>query len=102
MSASSTIITAVGGTLFLGVFVLAILGVFSTAKAAHATAGPGRKKSGVAVGVPRLAAQPRKRDEVRPLPADATVTFADERGAAGIDEVLEALDKDLVGLVPVK
>ena len=36
------------------------------------------------------------------LPADATVTFADERRSAGIDEVLDALDADLVGLVPVK
>ena len=36
------------------------------------------------------------------LPVDATVTFADERRAAGVDEVLDALDADLVGLVPVK
>jgi probable Rubsico expression protein CbbX len=36
------------------------------------------------------------------LPVDATVTFADERRTAGIDEVLDALDADLVGLVPVK
>src|SRR5215467_7852735 len=36
------------------------------------------------------------------LSADATVTFADERRSAGIDEVLDALDADLVGLVPVK
>jgi probable Rubsico expression protein CbbX len=36
------------------------------------------------------------------LPIDATVTFADERRAAGIDEVLDALDADLIGLIPVK
>jgi probable Rubsico expression protein CbbX len=36
------------------------------------------------------------------LPAGATVTFAAERRLAGIDEVLAALDRDLVGLVPVK
>jgi hypothetical protein len=36
------------------------------------------------------------------LPPDATVTFAAERQAAGIDEVFAALDSDLVGLVPVK
>ena len=36
------------------------------------------------------------------LPVDATVTFADERRSAGIDEVLDALDDDLIGLVPVK
>jgi probable Rubsico expression protein CbbX len=36
------------------------------------------------------------------LPVDATVTFADERRSAGVDEVLDALDDDLIGLVPVK
>jgi probable Rubsico expression protein CbbX len=36
------------------------------------------------------------------LPADASVTFAAERAAAGIDEVLAALDEDLIGLAPVK
>jgi probable Rubsico expression protein CbbX len=36
------------------------------------------------------------------LAADATVTFAEERKIAEIDEVLEALDRDLVGLEPIK
>src|SRR5215469_5976683 len=36
------------------------------------------------------------------LPPDATVTFAAERRDAGIDEILDALDADMVGLVPVK
>ena len=36
------------------------------------------------------------------LPADATVTLAAERVAAGVDEVFAGLDRDLVGLVPVK
>src|SRR5690348_4591082 len=36
------------------------------------------------------------------LPLDATVTFADERRSAGVDEILDALDDDLIGLVPVK
>src|SRR6185437_5846663 len=36
------------------------------------------------------------------LPLDATVTFADERRSAGVDEILDALDVDLIGLVPVK
>ena len=36
------------------------------------------------------------------LPPDATVTLAEERRAAGIDDVLSALDRELVGLVPVK
>jgi probable Rubsico expression protein CbbX len=102
MSAGSTIITAVGGSLFLGLFVMAVLGVFSVGKAAHATAKTGRTEGGQSVGARRLGSQPRKRDELTLLPADTTVSFAAERGAAGIDEVFEALDKDLVGLVPVK
>ena len=36
------------------------------------------------------------------LPADASVTFAAERSASGIDEVLASLDAELVGLLPVK
>jgi len=37
-----------------------------------------------------------------PLAADATVDLAAERAAAGVDEIVEALDRDLVGLRPVK
>ncbi len=37
-----------------------------------------------------------------PLPDDATVDLAAERAAAGVDEIIEALDRDLVGLRPVK
>src|SRR5215469_5351855 len=36
------------------------------------------------------------------LPPGATVTFGGERDAAGIDDVLAALDSDLIGLGPVK
>jgi probable Rubsico expression protein CbbX len=36
------------------------------------------------------------------LPPGATVTIAAERGAADIDEISAALDRDLIGLVPVK
>jgi probable Rubsico expression protein CbbX len=36
------------------------------------------------------------------LPADATVNFADELKAADIEDVLAALDQELVGLMPVK
>ena len=41
----------------------------------------------------------RRRGRLSP---DALVMFAEEREAASIDEVLGALDRDLVGLVPVK
>jgi probable Rubsico expression protein CbbX len=36
------------------------------------------------------------------LPPDAVITFADEHKAAAIDDVFAALDRELVGLVPVK
>jgi probable Rubsico expression protein CbbX len=36
------------------------------------------------------------------LPPEALITFADERKAAAIDEVFAALERELVGLVPVK
>ena len=36
------------------------------------------------------------------LPPDATVTFAAERAAADVNDVFTSLDRDLVGLVPVK
>ena len=36
------------------------------------------------------------------LPDDAVVDLASERSAAGVDAVLDALDSELVGLVPVK
>ena len=49
------------------------------------------------------AQRPRRRDrQAGMLPAGATVTFAAERRLAGIDEVFSALDRDLVGLLPVK
>jgi probable Rubsico expression protein CbbX len=53
-------------------------------------------------GSPRSSRTSRREEPTAFLPADATVTFADERRTAGIDEVLDALDADLVGLVPVK
>jgi probable Rubsico expression protein CbbX len=46
----------------------------------------------------------RKRGRERPsqLPPDATVTLEGERAEAGIDSILESLDRELIGLVPVK
>jgi probable Rubsico expression protein CbbX len=37
-----------------------------------------------------------------PLRDDATVTFAEERAAARIDGIVASLERDLIGLVPVK
>jgi probable Rubsico expression protein CbbX len=44
----------------------------------------------------------RSRRRSESLQADATITLAGERRAAGIDELFVALDRELVGLVPVK
>jgi probable Rubsico expression protein CbbX len=63
--------------------------------------GRGREKR-PAAPARRGGSRSRKRDQIKLLPADATVTFAAERQEAGIDEVFEALDDDLVGLIPVK
>jgi probable Rubsico expression protein CbbX len=102
MSAGNFIITTLLCVIFLVLVVLAILGVRSSGMATQETAQTGHMSSGRIVTAPRRASRPRKRDQITLLPADATVTFAAERRAAGIDEVLEALDNDLVGLVPVK
>jgi probable Rubsico expression protein CbbX len=53
-------------------------------------------------GRQRKAARERRRSAADLLPAEALVTFAEERRAADIDEVLAGLDRDLVGLVPIK
>ena len=49
----------------------------------------------------RAQARAKKRGEV-PLHPDATVTLADERAAADIDDVFTSLNSELVGLLPVK
>lgn len=101
MSAANVITAAAVGALFLSLVVVAILGIFSARNPAPETARTGHKKTRMVAGL-RRAARPRKQDRAELLPADATVTFAAERRAAGVDEVFEALDNDLVGLVPVK
>jgi probable Rubsico expression protein CbbX len=51
---------------------------------------------------PQAAARAKKKNAVEFLPDGATVNFAEERDAAGIDRILAGLDRDLIGLVPVK
>ncbi|HEY6274856.1 MAG TPA: hypothetical protein VIX86_00855, partial [Streptosporangiaceae bacterium] len=46
--------------------------------------------------------KPKRKRRVAQLSPDATVTLAEVRRETGVDEVFEALDSDLVGLVPVK
>jgi hypothetical protein len=53
-------------------------------------------------GRPRQAADARGRKRAEVLHPDATVTFSEERRAAGVDEVFAALDDQLVGLIQVK
>jgi probable Rubsico expression protein CbbX len=48
----------------------------------------------------RLTRANKRRSEQ--LPPEATVTLAAERQEANVDELFEALDRELVGLVPVK
>jgi len=59
------------------------------------------KRTGGQQGQPPERRRPREK-KVHPLAPDATVTLDGERAAAGIDEILGSLDRELVGLIPVK
>jgi len=61
-------------------------------KAAKAPAGGLRS--------PKAQARSRKRGEL--LHPDATVTLSDERAETGVDDVFSTLNRELVGLLPVK
>jgi probable Rubsico expression protein CbbX len=74
---------------------------------------PSREQSGLgqlpsvgrpstAVARPASAGLSRAERRRGSLPPDAEVTFADERKAAAIDDVFAALDRELIGLMPVK
>ena len=59
--------------------------------------------SGRTAGLRRFGGRDGRGERGRPLlPPETTVSFAAEREAANIDDVFAALDKDLVGLQPVK
>jgi hypothetical protein len=76
--------------------VMVLLGLRSISKATPVTANEGPEP--VRTPPPRRPARRRKdRGESELLPADATVTFAAERSAADIDDVFDALDRDLMG-----
>jgi probable Rubsico expression protein CbbX len=55
--------------------------------------------SGTAAKPVRSGKAPKHDETLQP---DATVTFAAARQAAGIDDLIAALDRDLIGLAPVK
>jgi probable Rubsico expression protein CbbX len=48
----------------------------------------------------RAEARARRRGEL--LHPDAEVTLSDERAASGVDDVFDTLDRELIGLLPVK
>src|SRR5262249_12775574 len=101
MGITALVIAAIVCTGLAVVFVLALGGLRSAGKTARAAADEdaGRAEVPQRSGPSRPSARDRR---AASLPVDATVTFADERRSAGVDEVLDALDADLVGLVPVK
>jgi probable Rubsico expression protein CbbX len=68
-------------------------------------AGEGKGSERPAAGLARMTVALRRSKGDRPAPLnspDTLVYFAAERKAAGIDEVLDSLDRELVGLLPVK
>jgi probable Rubsico expression protein CbbX len=66
----------------------------AVATAPHARSGPAGGRSGPKGG--------RRGKGPEPLEPDATVTLVEERRAAGIDDLFDKLDSELIGLVPVK
>ena len=87
---------------------MAAVGVWKTGKApgeddeAESRESDRGESSRPAAGRPRMLRGRRNAQQEIVLAADATVTLAAERVAAGVDEVFAGLDRDLVGLVPVK
>jgi probable Rubsico expression protein CbbX len=88
----------------IAVFIFAVLISAKLNPANAKTPGPAGRAGPKQPGPQRAgSSRRRQRDERQAqLPPDATVTFADERRSAGIDEILAGLESDLVGLVPVK
>ena len=97
----------VGGIIVIGVVCFAVAVNLQRQERANDAASPDRR---LRVVLPTttgpagsaVAGRRRRRGEVELLPPGAKVNFADERKAARIDELLAALDRDLVGLVPIK
>jgi hypothetical protein len=103
---SSIVATVIAGFVFAGLWVMALVSLVESDGQVPDNPGrkdkPCRKRQRSPASAQRRASRSRKRDRVKPLPADATVTFAAERKAADVDGVFEGLDNDLVGIFPVK
>jgi len=77
----------------------------SAASAVRRSAAPAVRRSAApaaATGPVRSGRGSRARRRGEALRPDATVTLADERRTAGIDDLFAALETELIGLVPVK
>jgi probable Rubsico expression protein CbbX len=61
-----------------------------------------RAPFGLPQSTPPGQAEPQHPQEAAPLAADQAIDLAAQRKEAGVDAVLDALDAELVGLVPVK
>jgi probable Rubsico expression protein CbbX len=96
------ILIVLASLVLASLIVMAFTGLQQLPKPADDVGRPRRDRRVPSASAPRIGSRSRKKDQPKLLPADATVTFAAEREEAGIDEVFEALDNDLVGLVPVK
>ena len=68
----------------------------------HRPAAPSKRPAVASAAEAKTARSGRSRRRNETLQPDATITLADERRAAGIDDLFLALDLELVGLVPVK
>jgi probable Rubsico expression protein CbbX len=98
MGITAILVGAVSAAGLATLVVMALMGFRSGGNTAGAAAHRGAPRT----RAPQRS-RPSKRERRAPsLPPDATVTFAAERQDAGIDEVLDALDADMIGLVPVK
>jgi probable Rubsico expression protein CbbX len=102
----AVIFAGVAVAALLGVFALSIMGMRATAKGTNQDPGGDtetyrRVEVPAARGPRRFSRTPTDRPPVE-LPPDASVSLAAERAAADVDDVLIGLDRDLVGLVPVK
>jgi len=100
----------VGGILALGSLSAFVIAGARRQALRYTAESPDRARSSLRVIEPTSAAalkapttpRRRRRGELELLSPTSTVNFADERRAADIDGVLAALDRDLVGLFPVK
>jgi probable Rubsico expression protein CbbX len=88
---------------FLGLVVVALISCWRATGTAEKSGRRSSAREHMAGAPGHRALRPLRRGrQAALLPAGATVTFAHERRQAGIDEVFVALDRDLIGLGPVK